>query len=431
MAEPVLVFRSAYGARNAFTVIASVAEERRPRPRMVFTEEDPGPLLRELEGKGYKPVVFYSVSTPVFLELREEIARTASRYPVVAGGPHAAGAYWQLLRLGVEAVVVGDGEAAVEGLLDYYYGEGVDLAGIPNIAFMDSGRPRVTRIVLVDLDEYKPFSKTLDLTPPIEIMRGCGYRCKFCQVPYLFKNRVRYRGLGRIAEAVEYYVSRGRKRIRFVAPVGLAYMSRDGKTPNPEALEALLRTVREKGGTPFLGTFPSETRPEQVVPEALEVLARYAGNKRLAIGLQSGSDRLLETVWRGHTVEEGLEAARLAKRYGFTPVVDILMGLPGETVEDVEATIKAMDELVAIGAHIRLHTFIPLPGTPLALAEPRGIHPRYRDWIRRMLGKGVLEGHWEEQERLAWRVHELMKSDPYPTPEPRPLTARNITRPPV
>ena len=420
-AKPILVFRSIYGARNAFSLVASVAEDRYPGLQMVFVEENPESLLRELEARGRVPIVFYSLSTPVFLELRDEIRRIAAKHHVVAGGPHAAGAYWQLLRLGVEAAVVGDGEPALEGLLEYYVEGGIELSDVPNIAFMESGRPRVTRIKLASLDDYKPYSRRLRLTPPIEIMRGCSYRCKFCQVPYLFKQNVRYRSPERVFEAVDYYVSLGRKHIRFVAPVGLAYMSSDGITPNPEALELLLRGVRERGATPYLGTFPSETRPEQVNRETLGILARYVGNRRLAIGIQSGSNRLLEEMWRGHTVEEGLEAARLAKSYGFTPVIDILMGLPGEREEDVEKTIELMNTLVEMGARIRLHTFIPLPGTPLALSKPKGIHPKYRKWIRRMLGKGVLEGDWEEQEKLAYRIHRLMLSDPYPTPQPRPL----------
>ncbi|MET1102286.1 MAG: TIGR04013 family B12-binding domain/radical SAM domain-containing protein, partial [Pyrodictiaceae archaeon] len=339
---------------------------------------------------------------------------------IVAGGPHAAGAYWQVLRAGAEVAVVGDGENAILGLLEYYMGD-LDLSSVPNIAFREEGRFRVTRIESVDLDNYRPYSKTINILPPIEIMRGCSYNCSFCQVPFLFKKRVRFRSVESVVDAVKYYVSNGKTLIRFVAPVGLAYQSPDGRRPNPEALEALLRSVRKHGGKPFLGTFPSETRPEQVTRDTLDVLRRYAENTRLAIGMQSGSDRVLALVNREHTVEDVFRAVKLSISYGFTPVVDIIMGLPGEEEEDIRETINAMEKLIAMGAKLRLHTFIPLPGTPLARVKPRGIHPLYRKFIRRMLGRGVLEGDWEYQEKLSFKIYELMASDPYPTPEPRPL----------
>ena len=49
------------------------------------------------------------------------------------------------------------------------------------------------------------------------------------------------------------------------------------------------------------------------------------------------------------------------------------------------------------------------------------MNPRYREAVKRLLGKGVLEGYWEEQERLALRIYCLTAIDPYPTARPMPL----------
>ena len=370
-----------------------------------------------LEEKGYKPVVLYGLSTPVFLQFALEVARAATRYPVVAGGPHAEGAYWQLLRLGVDAAVVGDGEAAIEWLALYYQGE-ADIGEVPNIAYMDDGRPRVNRQVLVDLDDYEPYSIEHGLFPPIEIMRGCTHRCKFCQVPWLFKSNVRFRTPDNVVQAAKVYVEHGKRHIRFIAPVGFAYMSKSPDKPNIDAIERLLRGVRDTGGIPYLGSFPSETRPETITDEVLEVVARYAGNRKVSVGLQSASDRLLESVNRGHTVEEAMKAVDRILSHGLIPVVDIIMGMPGETPEDVEATVKAMFDLTSKGARLRLHYFLPLPGTPLARSRPEPLSPLYRKAITRLLGKGVLEGDWVDQEKLAWDMYCLMKWDPAPSPEP-------------
>jgi B12-binding domain/radical SAM domain protein len=419
-----LIARAAYGARNAFAYIASALEGTGllgGHARLVIVEEEPSPMVVELLQKGHRVAVLYGVPSPLFTDLAPEMARVSRLAPVVVGGPHAEGAYWQLLRLGAYAAVVGDGENAATGLVEHLLGWR-PLEDVPNIAYQpEPGVFRVTRIELVDLDSYKPFSTAFKLYPPIEIMRGCFYSCRFCQVPWLFKSRVRYRSPDSVAEAARAYVAAGRRRIRFVAPIGFAYMSRRPGEPNVEAIARLLQAVREAGGTPFLGSFPSETRPEYVTPEVLETVRRLAGNRRISLGLQSGSNRVLRLMGRGHTVEEAFEAVELVLRYGFTPVVDIIFGLPGEEDEDVEATVKAMEKLASMGARLRLHSFLPLPGTPLARSRPRPLHPRYREAVRRLLGRGVLEGDWREQEQLAAQLYCITAYDPAPTRRPTPL----------
>ncbi len=418
-----LVARTVYGARNAFAVLAGALEGAGllgSRVALRFVEGDPTPVALELERRGYQVAVLYGVSTPVFLELAGEIEEVASRFRVVAGGPHAEGAYWHLLRLGVYAAVVGDGEPAILGLVRHLAGES-GLEDVPNIAYVEGGRFKVTRRIDADLDSFKPHSSAARLYPPIEIMRGCMYRCLFCQVPWLFKASVRFRSVGVVLRAVREYVATGRRDIRFVAPVGFAYMSPDMKTPNPDAIEELLAGVRRLGGRPYLGSFPSESRPEFVTDEVLDVVKRLAFNRKVAVGLQSGSDRLLDRVGRGHSVAEALEAVDRILRHGLTPVVDIIFGLPGEGDEDVDATVKVMEDLASRGARLRLHTFMPLPGTPLARSRPRRIHPQYRRAVRKLLGRGVLEGDWEEQEDLAARMYCLTAADPAPTREPYTL----------
>jgi len=418
----VLIARVVYGARNGFAFIASALKRSGllgSRVELVFTSDDPRALARGLRDRGRRVVVLYGLSSPVFLDYMGEVAQVASEFPVVAGGPHAEGAYWQLLRLGVYAAVVGDGENAVTGLAEHFLGER-ELGDVPNIAFSDGGVFRVTRVELVSLDDYEPFSKEYDLYPPIEIMRGCFYRCRFCQVPWLFKSRVRFRSVSSVTRAARAYVEAGQERIRFIAPIGLAYGSEKPGEPNPAAVEELLRSVRSVGGKPYLGTFPSETRPEYVTPEVLRILRRYAANKRLAIGLQSGCNRVLRMSGRDHSVEEAMEAVKLARRYGYRPVVDLLFGLPGEDEEAVEKTIKVMKELAAMKAQMRLHTFIPLPGTPFAREKPKPIHPGYREIIKELSATRLLEGAWEEQERLAPMIYCLTALDPAPTKTPKP-----------
>jgi len=129
----------------------------------------------------------------------------------------------------------------------------------------------------------------------------------------------------------------------------------------PEKLEHLLKECTSIEGLDevFFGSFPSEVRPEFVSNEILELLRHYVANKTLQIGLQSGSDKVLKTANRQHTVAEGIDAVRTALDCGFIPHVDMIFGLPEETKEDVDASIELCYDLVDMGARLHGHVFMP------------------------------------------------------------------------
>ena len=368
----------------------------------VVPTTDPLRDAHELQRRGERVLVLYSLSTPLFVEIWQEVREVASKYPVVAGGPHAAGDPITLLKLGVKYVVIGDGEVALPAIVERE-AEGLE-EGPPNTLMLVDGRVRAGRRIYAELI-HKTYSTSLGAYPPIEIMRSCAYRCTFCQT--WFHGSVRYRPVENVAQMVKHYVAAGREEIRFIAPVGFLYGSTDGKTPNVDALVGLLRAVREAGGRPYLGTFPSETRPETVTRDVLGAIKPFVANRRLSFGLQSGSERLLASTKRDHDVAVVEEATATAVKMGFKPVVDVIAGLPGEEEEDVVATVKAMERLVSMGAHIRLHYFMPLPGTPLWGREPKPPHPLYWDFLKRHRKR--VEGYFEEQIRLSRAILETYR----------------------
>jgi radical SAM superfamily enzyme YgiQ (UPF0313 family) len=169
---------------------------------------------------------------------------------------------------------------------------------------------------------------------------------------------------------------------------------------NIDAVDALLASVREGAGADgkvFFGTFPSEIRPEHVTERSLAVLRRWVDNDTLVIGGQSGSDRVLEQTRRGHTVADVVRAVELAVAAGFEPDVDFLLGLPGETPEDRLASMKLAEKLVAMGARIHSHAFMPLPGTPLRDAVPEPIEEKTVLAMSRLESKGRAYGQWRRQ----------------------------------
>jgi len=273
---------------------------------------------------------------------------------------------------------------------------------VSGIAYMEAGACRYTgRRGPVDLDRVLPSSVGYRRFGPLEITRGCPWTCRYCQTPYLFGSLRRHRSVETVLRYAEMGKRQGLRDLRFVTPDAFAYGS-EGKHPNLEALEILLKAVGEIYGKErvYLGSFPSEVRPDTVSEEAVELVTTYATNDNLVIGAQSGSDGVLDLMHRGHRVEDVYRAVEIVTRAGLIANVDVIFGLPGETAADAKLTLNMMDLLTAMGARIHSHTFMPLAGTPLADAPPGVVDRETRNALGRLAGEGKQFGSWAQQERL-------------------------------
>ena len=294
----------------------------------------------------------------------------------IVGGPHATACPREVAGY-ADYVVVGEGEFTLPRLLAHL--EDGNEGPVPGVITGDDAVP-VDHAVR--LDAFPPFSV---MKGYIEISRGCPFGCAFCQTPRIFGSRMRHRSIDAIASFARRY-----RDVRFVSPNALAYGS-DGRRPRLEKVEKLLAAIE---GNIYFGTFPNEVRPEFVTGEALEVIAGYCSNTRIAFGIQSGSDRVLERIGRGHTVADGIRAVELCRDHGFLPVVDFMVGFPFETGEDEAATLDLIRWVVRSG-RVRLHAFIPLPGTSLAGLSHRPVGPRADRILGKLALAGNLSGSWK------------------------------------
>lgn len=365
--------------------------------------------IREALGAGRRPVVGWSFYSPDFAQMAAELAAVRAqvddaRVLHVAGGVHASAEPLQVLQAGFDLAAVGEGEQLVCDLVHAWH-SGADVRAVGGIASLDARgelvrNGRADRIVL---DDWPPFAPSHDRFGPIEITRGCIYACRFCQTPYFAGANFRHRSLDNILEWVRWLVRHGFVDYRFLTPTSLSYGTR-GPEPDLDAVEGLLARCREAIGPDrrlWFGTFPSEVRPEHVTSHALAVMKRYVSNRALILGGQSGSDRMLAESARGHDSAAIERATALCIEHGFVPHVDFLFGMPGELPEDVEATLALMDRLVALGARVHGHTFLPLPGTPFRRMPPGALAPEVRRQLRTLASRGQLYGQWEQQERTA------------------------------
>ncbi len=238
-------------------------------------------------------------------------------------------------------------------------------------------------------------------------MRGCAFRCRFCQVGYMYGNP-RFRSIDHVMKVVKHYYKffkplKKQVDIRFIAPNSLGYMEKKRGQANTEALFNLVKGLKEYDIRSFFGTFPSEVRPEYITPDILPLFDNLE-NKTVSVGFQSGSDRVLHYMHRGHTVSDGLNANDNLTSYGLTPLFDFLLGAPSETLEEQWETLDLIRDL-GKSAQVRLHYFMPLPGTPWVNSSPSPLDKNINTEIGRLARVEIITGEFAKQIQLSQENH--------------------------
>jgi len=379
-----LAFFRTKNNRYSIAALLGALEDLEVKIIVVDNPED----LFELPRDFYIALSFMSPEALHHLKLAQEIIHKG--YRVIAGGSHASARPEQLLKRGVFAVFVGEAEETLR-------------------SFVLNPKPGLWKATrFVDLDKFPPFSLKYEAFSPIEITRGCPFGCAYCQTPRLFGNTVRHRSLEKVLDYARRSVAQGRKVARFISPNAFSYGSSKGIIPNIEAIEKLLKGVKEAGMREvYFGSFPSDVRPESVTEEVLDLVATYCDNRTIVIGLQSGSERILRLLKRGHNVENALHAIELIAKKGFMPYVDMIFGFPFETKDDVRKSLEIsllMHE--KFGAVIHGHTFMPLPGTPFENLNMH-ISADILKTIGRFSSKGIIKGQWQRQLNISEEISSL------------------------
>lgn len=368
-----------------------------------------------------KIIVAISFFTTQLFEIQELVKlikrRFNNRCLLIAGGSHPTGDPFGTLKLGFDVVVSGEGEETIIELVHRIISNDY-LKDVKGVAYTNNDNEYIytEKRALIDLNKFPPFPLKNRRFGAIEITRGCPYVCYFCQTPYILGTKPRHRSVECICKYVQelknYYEHH--TDIRFITPNAFSYGSKDGKTLNLEKLETLLISIREiigKKGRIYLGTFPSEVRPEHVNQDTLNLVLKYGNNDNITIGAQSGSQKILDLCHRGHTVEDIHNAVELTLANDLKINVDFIFGLPGEITEDVKSSVQMMKELVQKGARIHAHSFIPLPQTPFSKEPAKRISGIYKKEIVKLISKGDGFGNWKEQERLAIKITHYLKKN--------------------
>ena len=224
---------------------------------------------------------------------------------------------------------------------------------------------------------------------PEGIPPGCGY----CSVPSFF-GPSRSRPIEKIREEIRGLLRAGAKRIVLSASDVLDYGRdvlvepeplTDPREPpaNLKALEELfkqvcsLKEIRKGDAIVML----ENAKPCLVDRDVAELLGRFFKGTTINIGVETGSEEHSRALGRPSSPREAIRAIRLLKKAGLRPCAYFIHGLPGQDERTVQATLRAMEEAVRVGAEriimyrfraLPMSAFGDFPSAPPAAKDPLG-----------------------------------------------------------
>jgi len=277
------------------------------------------------------------------LQMMREARAAGAR--VILGGPEPVGYVEEYIRHGADAIVYGEGEAAVAELLPRLAAKGPNrLEGIAGIAYRrEDGTLCSTpkRPLIADLDALpEPDREAIDLEQYISTWRahhgagsvslicarGCPYQCAWCSHS-VFGHSHRRRSPARAADEVRSLVER-------YLPEQLWYAD-DVFTIHHGWLFEYAAELKRRG---LHLPFECISRADRLNEEVIHCLAEM-GCSRLWLGSESGSQRILDAMQREVKVEEVQAMTQALRRRGIQTGMFIMLGYEGEEIEDMEATI--------------------------------------------------------------------------------------------
>ncbi len=227
-----------------------------------------------------------------------------------------------------------------------------------------SGRPQVD-VSFPEIEKFdrRPQARVDGPSAFVSIMEGCSKYCSFCVVPYTRGEEVS-RPFDDVLTEVADLADQGVKEVTLLGQNVNAFRGRmaDGVIAD---FALLLEYVAEVPGIERIRYTTSHPKEfTQRLIDAYTRIDKLAPHVHLPV--QSGSDRVLAAMKRGYTALEYKSIARKlrAARPGVSLSSDFIVGFPGETEEDFEATLKLVDEVGFDGSFSFVYS--RRPGTPAA-----------------------------------------------------------------
>ena len=277
-----------------------------------------------------------------------EILRTAKEagWRTVVGGPEPGAYVDEYLAAGADVVVIGEGELTLEELVPVLRAKAFEKLGqVDGIAFLNSAGSAVrtkTREQIKDIDAQPwPARDSIDMTRYVDVWRehhgkgsvslitarGCPYHCRWCSHEVFGKTH-RRRKPASVADELEWLINRYQPQ--------MAWMADDVFTIHHGWLFQYAAELKRRA---LKLPFECISRADRLNLQVVETLAEM-GCFRVWIGSESGSQRILDAMERGVTVEQVHTAVALCRSAGIQTGMFLMWGYEGEDLADIEATVE-------------------------------------------------------------------------------------------
>ena len=351
--------------------LAAMSEQRGDQVRVLDMQVEDRPL-REVMAE-YPPDVVGITATTIQIESAWSVARelrNLAEARIVLGGSHPTVLPEESVqRPEVDIVVRGEGEitwvelcsrleegASLDGVLGITYEQGGEILHTPDRPVIeDVDSLPFPAYHLFDMGRYSNLQPTLDHIEgpsyPLLSSRGCPYRCNYC-------SQILPRGWR--ARSPESVIQEWRWLVKDLGAAEIGVLDDSFNIDRQRALEICDLIIAE--GLNHVPWIMINGIRANLADEELLGRMREAGCIRTAFGVESGNQRILDTVIHKQlTLDQVRAAFRAAKAVGMETIGFFIIGLPGETEETMEDTIRFACELDPIVANFSMAT--PFPGT--------------------------------------------------------------------
>lgn len=369
--------RFPYRGKDSFPLglgyLASIAREK---AEIIVVDENVAPFDLEKITREPPDIVGITSTTPSFpraLEIARALRKKMENTKIVMGGTHVTFCPEEALRGGADIVVRGEGEHAFKELL-----EGHELKRIKGISYRVDGKVfhNPLRELVAELDSlpfpaWEYFSLRGYGIMSLVTSRGCPYSCSYCSASRFWGQRVRYRSPENVLEELKRIAALGYKLVRFMDSTF---------TLNKKRALRICELIKDEG---LDLKWSCETRADALDGEILRALAG-SGCNLLCLGVDSGSQRVLDETKRQMRVGVIKKAFSKIREHGIAARAYVTFGFPGESEKGVKETIRLLEE--ARPEQILLSLATAYPGTELWGCSEVEPHP---NWVAKFHGHGA------------------------------------------
>jgi len=300
-----------------------------------------------------------------FIKSREELQHTK----IILGGPEVRNHAIKFLEHGADFIVFGEGEQTMLELVQYLEGTFTGtLTDIEGISYLDKEKGFVqnrerTKLKSVDVlpfpnrykvnlslyfDAWKGRHGTSAIS--VSTMRGCPYSCKWCSRA-VYGQSYRRRSPQKVVDEIAY--------IKEHYNVDSIWFVDDVFTVSHQWLETFTEEITRRN---VVMPFECITRADRMCEDVIRNLKK-SGCFRVWIGAESGSQKIIDLMDRRVEVEQVQQMIQLARKHGLQAGTFIMVGYPGETKEDIYATVQHLKN--ADPDLFTITVAYPIKGTPL------------------------------------------------------------------